>query len=314
MTFSAPAFRYPYPCLLLLAALLLPLSAHAQTPPAARPDGAIRITQGLGSEQNPCLSPDGGSLVFTRFTNGYNQGPSALVLLDLATGQERVLANDNDHDHVNLPGRCFSPDGKRIAYSSDASGNDEIWVLDLETGEAAQITDHSDEDAQAFEPAFSHDGSRIVFELAAGDRGGQIMSVASEGGDEQPLTPGDADGRQPNPSPASDQVLFQSDRGGTWGLWTVLLDGGEPAPFHDTEAEETDASWSPDGDAVVFATDACAALSCIAVHRDGQVIVPATPENWYEGAPAMADNGTIFAEAAPGDPESGGRTAIYRLP
>ncbi|THB68091.1 MAG: hypothetical protein D6E12_07215, partial [Desulfovibrio sp.] len=242
------------------ALLFFPCLSLAQSLPDTRPDNAIRITQGVASEQNPCLSPDQRYLAFTRFMNGYNQGPSALVLLDLENGRERVLANGNDHDHVNLPGQCFSPDGTRIAYSSDASGNDEIWVLELASEERTQITRH--QNARAYEPAFGHNGQHLTFELVENQGGSRVCSIALDSNKEQCLTSGEFNDSQPNPSPVTDMVLFQSDRGGSWGLWTVPFSGGEPSPFFDSDAEETDASWSPDGESVVFATDACIALSC----------------------------------------------------
>ncbi|MEN8884303.1 MAG: hypothetical protein ABF244_08775 [Flavobacteriaceae bacterium] len=34
----------------------------------------------------------------------------------------------------------YSPDGKSIVFTSDRSGNDNVWVLDLETKETTQIT------------------------------------------------------------------------------------------------------------------------------------------------------------------------------
>ncbi len=296
----------------LCVALLGGVSGCEEPLPGERSDGAMRITAGSGSEQNPCLSPDGRSLVFTRFSNGYNEGPAALMLLDLESGSERVLVDDGDHDNVNLPGQCFSPDGSRLVYSSDASDRDEIWILDLETDLRSQVTNHPG--TQAFEPAFTHDGERVTFELIENGRSGRILSVALDGTDERSLTDGTFDDRQPNPSPRSEQVLFQSARGGTWGLWTVALSGGEPALLFDSAAEETDASWSPDGEAVVFATDDCGAISCAATLSGGEVSITSTPSGWYEGAPALAADGTIYVEAADDDPEERGRTAIYRLP
>ncbi|THB63002.1 MAG: hypothetical protein D6E12_17975 [Desulfovibrio sp.] len=297
---------------LLLAALVMGTSGFSSPFPLVRSDGAERITPGLGSEQNPCISPDGSALVFTRFANGYNTGPSALVLIDLASGKEQVLVDDGDHDHVNLPGQCFSPDGKHIAYSSDASGRDEIWLLDMAANTTSRLTNHSC--GRAYEPAFSSNGSVVVFEYDQDGRDGSIRAVSVDTGEEWDIAPSGYDDRQPNPSPSSDVVLFQSLRNGTWGLWTISLSGEDIQVLWDTPAEETDASWSPDGQTVVFASDDCEALSCIVLLRQGRVQVIPSPHGWYQGAPALAHDGTVYAEAAPGDPEEQGRSAIYRLP
>ncbi|MCH1599282.1 MAG: hypothetical protein L7S70_02735, partial [Pseudomonadales bacterium] len=54
----------------------------------------------------------------------------------------------------------FSPDGNMIAYTSDRSGGDNIWVQDLETGESRQITF---EDFRLLNnPSWSPDGQYIA--------------------------------------------------------------------------------------------------------------------------------------------------------
>lgn len=35
---------------------------------------------------------------------------------------------------------AYSPDGKSIAFASDRSGNDNIWIMNLETKETRQVT------------------------------------------------------------------------------------------------------------------------------------------------------------------------------
>ena len=57
---------------------------------------------------------------------------------------------------------AWSPDGARIAYISDADGEDEIWIIDQNgTEPARQLTDgHS---ARLFDLAWSPDGERIAF-------------------------------------------------------------------------------------------------------------------------------------------------------
>ena len=276
-----------------------------------RDDGAVRITPNEGSEQNPCLSPNGGSFVFTRFHEGYNDGPSALVLWDLDTGQEEVLLDDDEHDFVNLPGRCFSPDGSLLTYSSDADEQDEVWILDLLSRSRTKLTGQPG--SPSTEPSFSRDGSAIFFQRTDGGEAGVIWSVDVYGSNVTQITDGSADDRQPNGSPLEDRVLFQSDRGGTWGLWTAPAAGGEPVELLDTPAEETDASWSPDGHMLVFATDSCSAISCAATFADDEIVVNNTPEEWYEGAVAVDDGGMLYVEATDGDPEDGHNTAIYRL-
>jgi tricorn protease len=57
---------------------------------------------------------------------------------------------------------AWSPDGRHVAYISDASGEDEVWIVDQNATEPArQLTkDHS---ARLFDLAWSPDGDRIAY-------------------------------------------------------------------------------------------------------------------------------------------------------
>jgi TolB protein len=268
--------------------------------------GAALVSAREGSEQNPCLAPDGQTLVFTRFLEGYNEGPAALMALDLGSGEECTLIAAGDHDHVNMPGRCFSPDGYLLAYASDEEERDEVWVLSLVDGESWRVTDRPG--AGALEPGFTADGEGLVYESE-----GRLWHAALDGRGERAITDGSADDRQPSPHPLEDRLVFQSTRGGTWGLWEVSLAGGDPTPLLDEDAEETDPSFSADGGAVAFATDACAGLSCIAAWRGDSTEILAGEPGWYLGAPTQGADGTAWFEASKGDPEETGATAIWRV-
>src|SRR5262249_1985560 len=59
----------------------------------------------------------------------------------------------------------FSPDGKRIAFDSNRSGSDEIWVCDSDGSNAVQLTSLGVGNTGA--PRWSPDGERIVFHTSA---------------------------------------------------------------------------------------------------------------------------------------------------
>ena len=55
---------------------------------------------------------------------------------------------------------AFSPDGQRLSFSSDRSGTFQIYLLDLATTQATQVTNIPD---GADQSSFSHDGTLIAF-------------------------------------------------------------------------------------------------------------------------------------------------------
>ncbi|MGA9341712.1 MAG: S41 family peptidase, partial [Rhodanobacteraceae bacterium] len=70
----------------------------------------------------------------------------------------------------------FSRDGKRIAYISDESGEDAIWVRDADGNNAHQLT--SETFGRLYQPRWSPDDARIAFV----DKDSRLHIVASAGG------------------------------------------------------------------------------------------------------------------------------------
>jgi dipeptidyl aminopeptidase/acylaminoacyl peptidase len=59
---------------------------------------------------------------------------------------------------------AFSPDARRLSFSSDRSGTFQIYLLDLSTNQVTQVTNLAD---GADQSSFSHDGTLIAFHSGA---------------------------------------------------------------------------------------------------------------------------------------------------
>ena len=110
---------------------------------AASPATVIR---GL---RHPALSPDGKQLAFDWHGDLW-MCPSS------GGAAERLTVDGADEGKP-----CWSPDGTRIAFSSDKAGNRDIFVLDLATRQVRPLTYHSSDDDA---PAWSPDGKWIAFQ------------------------------------------------------------------------------------------------------------------------------------------------------
>lgn len=144
----------------------------------------------------------------------------------------------------------FLPDGRMFAYSSDRSGNFDIWVQQIGGGDAVQVTKSP---AHDWQPDWSPDGKQIVFRSERD--GGGLYVIPALGGDEQKIS---SFGFRPRWSPDGSRILFRSTilRGVAEPLrvYIVGLDGNPP---HEVLAGtltggtgRTRVAWHPDGQRV----------------------------------------------------------------
>ena len=117
---------------------------------------------------------------------------------------------------------AWSPDGLRIAYSSDRSGYADIWLQPVDGGQAVQLTQSSSPDV---EPDWSPDGTRLVF--ATLGVGGGIRVMSSAGGPVHEIAPF---GNSPRWSPDGSSILFTRSDWGPARLYVSTLDGAPPRP------------------------------------------------------------------------------------
>ena len=174
----------------------------------------------------------------------------------------------------------WSPDGRSIAYTSDKSGNFDIWVQSIDTGDARQVTKSPAHDRQ---PTWSPNGNTIVFRS---DReGGGLFAVPAGGGAERRLT---SFGVRPRWAPDGSRVLFAASDlylgGHPTALCTVRLDGKQPLPVLQTFLAGLgimrDWNWYPDASRVSVLGDENQG------HGMGVYTVP------LSGDPAVRLNGT----------------------
>jgi Tol biopolymer transport system component len=136
----------------------------------------------------------------------------------------------------------LSPDGLRVAFTSDRSGEWEIWVSDLNGSNSIQLT-FIRAIASGY-PHWSPDGKRIVFHSNVEGQW-DVFSVPAGGGKPQNLTSNPARDYFPNFSRDGRWIYFNSSRTGERGIWKMPAAGGDPVPVLDFTGEAP--QESPDG-------------------------------------------------------------------
>jgi Tol biopolymer transport system component len=196
----------------------------------------------------PALSSDGKRLVYAD-----SFFDTAITRLQLSDGPTQPVATKLiDSTRLDLYGE-YSPDGSRIAFSSDRSGDFEIWVSELDGSKPVQLTSLSSSSAGlCSDPRWSPDGDQILF-AAVREGLRYIWVVSSEGGAARPLTSGQSIDLQANWSRDGEWVYFTSNRGDQFDVWKVRFDGGDP--FQVTTTGGANATESVDGEWLFYIKD-----------------------------------------------------------
>ena len=183
----------------------------------------------------------------------------------------------------------FSPDGKRLAFSSTRSGSLEVWLTDAEGAEFRQLTRVAG--PQTGNGRFSPDGSTLLFvSMVDGNRDVYLMDAT--GGEPRRLTASPANDFAASWSADGEWIYFSSDRAGRVEVWKMPAQGGEPtlvAPGGGINGGE-----SPDGRFIYFTrTIAPAGLARVSAASGQEELLVADVGPWI----VARDEGVYYQPA-----------------
>ncbi len=207
---------------------------------------------------------------------------------------------------MRLPSFYFptvSHDGKRIAYYSDETGRMELWLLDIDRGEARQIS-HGDIPRSIGVPAvWDRAGKTLVFTRdLGGNEQHDIWSLDVQTGASRQLT--NTPQAQEIPvafSPDDAWLSFLSTRDGQLNLYKMRRDGSDVTQLtYFSNPVEWGGYWSPDGTQLIAnsnETDDLHNVDAYLVSADGGVPhkVFSTREGAQDIANAWSPDGKALA-------------------
>lgn len=214
----------------------------------------------------------------------------------------------------------------KLAYVSDADGDDDIYLIDSTGGTPQQLTGIGGIDKDESDPAFSPDGSKIAFARITVDATPtstaryDIFVINVDGsGIQQLTTTNGLSERYPSWSPDGKKIVFrrntqQGAAGSAGGLDIYVMDvtpGATPVGIVKDAGVDSEPAWSPQGDKIVYAHQTGATgtpfiVNVVSADGSNPVTIAGTGDNRY---PSWSPDGQQVIMRSSRD----GANAIWRM-
>lgn len=191
---------------------------------------------------SPTWSSDGKQMAYVSF----EAGSSAIHIINLETGQRRLLAN---FEGINSA-PAFSPDGSHIAMVLSRDGNPDIYTIDVASNVIRRITNHRAIDT---EPVWELNGENLIF---TSDRGGspQIYRVNVDSLRVTRLTFEGTYNARPRVMPDNTHFIFVHRSSSGFHIAWRDLEGNRAARILSSNVLDESPSVAPNGVMMMYST------------------------------------------------------------
>ncbi|MCV0394137.1 MAG: Tol-Pal system beta propeller repeat protein TolB [Rhizobiaceae bacterium] len=184
----------------------------------------------------------------------------------------------------------FSPSRQEITYMSYESGQPQVYLLQIETGQRELVGNFP---GMTFAPRFSPDGQKVIFSLLRDDGNSNIFTMDLRSRNTTRLTNSNAIDTSPSYSPNSSQIVFTSDRGGQPQIYVMGADGSGQNRISFGGGSYSTPVWSPRGDLIAFTKQTGGEFQIGVMRTDGSGERILTSGFLQEG-PTWAPNGRVI--------------------
>lgn len=204
-----------------------------------------------------------------------------LLFVSDRTGNKEIHMSDYDGKNVrritgnrsiNLSPQ-WSPDGKKIIYTSYKRKRPSLYMLDAGSGVETTISDRPGINISG---RFSPDGARAAFTGSA-EKSPELYVVDIASGKVTRLTDNHGIDVSPSWSPDGKKMAFVSDTSGNPHIFMLHLDSGELKRLTYDGKYNSSPSWSPDGKRIAYArSDNGSAFNIWVMDPDGSNVLQLT--------------------------------------
>lgn len=247
---------------------------HSSSSRATGTVAALAILASCGGEPEADASQDPAPQQALQAGEAFPSDPAEPRLANL-----RMLTNGGENAEA-----YFSADGTRLIFQATRPGEadcDQIYILDLASGDTRQITSEGRTTCAFFFPS----GDRILY---------------SSTHEHSPTCPAPPDYRQGYVWPLN-----------AFDIYTAAVDGSDRRLLSGSPGYDAEATISPDGERIVFTSDRDGDLEIYVMDADGSNVTRLTHEPGYDGGPFFSPDGTRIVYRAH-HPASAEELADYR--
>ncbi len=230
-------------------------------------------------------------------TTSNPNGRVNIYVIDLAAGRVSAITRDGDWNDEQPR---WSPDGRRIAFTSNRGGSYNLFVMDADGGNVARLTDHGGNDR---DPVWLPDGQSLVFSSDR-DRGTGRSDLyrlwLADGAVERLTVYFEGNAIMPNVSPDGNWVAFTAMTFPTDFGWTYQVHVLELATRLTWRFDATGygcwPSWSPDGQSIahVLLDTEPSRIQVVSSFGDEPRPAPSEPARWHY-YPDWSPDGQLLA-------------------